>query len=78
MGDVVRLLVQLFDQGGWCEVGVATRLAKVGQDDPMAASGDGHVLGGGVDEVEGNLVHYSAKVVGTRWWWVQDGGWWRW
>ena len=45
-----------FDQGGRREVGVATRLARVGQVDPMAASGHGHVLGGDVDEVEGSLL----------------------
>ena len=52
-----RSLVQPFNQGGQCEwVGVATRLAKVGQSDPMAVSGHGHVLGGDVDEVEGPLL----------------------
>ena len=51
------LLVQPFDQGGWHEVGVATRLAKVGQGNPMVASGHGHVLGGDVDEVDGPLLH---------------------
>ena len=42
---------------GWHEVGVATRLAKVGQGDPMVASGHGHVLGGDMDKVDGCLVH---------------------
>ena len=51
-----RLLVRSFDQGGRHEVGVATRLARVGQGDPMAASGHGHVLGGDMDEVEGPLL----------------------
>ena len=51
-----RLLVRSFDQGGRREVGVATRLARVGQVDPMAASGHGHVLGGDADEVEGPLL----------------------
>ena len=37
-------------------MGVATRLAKVGQSNPMAASGHGHVLRGDVDEVDGCLV----------------------
>ena len=46
-----------FDQGGRREwVGVATRLAKVGQGDPMAAGGHGHVLGVDVDKVEGSLL----------------------
>ena len=45
-----------FDQGGQHEVGVPTRLAKVGQGNPMAASGHDHVLGGDVDEVEGPLL----------------------
>ena len=51
-----RLLVQSFDQGGRREVGVPTRLAKVGQGNPMAASGHDHVLRGDVDEVEGPLL----------------------
>ena len=45
-----------FDQGGWCKVEVATRLAKVGQGNPMAVSGHGHVLGGDMDEVDGPLL----------------------
>ena len=51
-----RLLVRLFDQGGRREVGVATRLAKVGQGDPMVTSGHGHVLRVDVDKVEGSLL----------------------
>ena len=51
-----RLLVRSFDQGGWREVGVATRLARVGQGDPMVASGHSHVLRVDVDEVEGSLL----------------------
>ena len=55
-------------RGCWCDcltrVGIATRLAKVGQSDPMAVSGHGHVLGGDVDEVEGVdrcLVHLFGQ-----------------
>ena len=42
-------------------MGVATRLAKVGQGDPMVASGHGQVLGGGVDEVEWCLVRLFGQ-----------------
>ena len=51
--------------GCWCDrstrVGVATRLARVGQGDPMAASGHGHVLGVDMDKVKGCLVCSFGK-----------------
>ena len=56
-----RLLVRSFHQGGWREVGVPTRLAKVGQGNPMAVSGHSHVLGVDVDKVEGCLVHSFSQ-----------------
>ena len=61
--------------------GVATRLAKVGQSDPMAASGHGHVLRVDVDEVEGSLLRLfdhgrgHKGVVGEVLAWIgHDGG----
>ena len=57
VAEMVGLLAQSCGQGWWREVGVATRLARVGQGDPMAASGHGHVLRVDVDEVKGCLVH---------------------
>ena len=53
------LLAQPFGQDGQCEVVLGGGLAQIGQGSRcslMAASGDGHVLGGGVDKLEGCLV----------------------
>ena len=53
------LLAQPFGQDDRCEVVLGGGLAWIGQGSGcslMAISGDGHVLGGGVDEVEGHLM----------------------